>query len=147
MTDLVFRTATRDDLPAMIAMIADDQLGQARDDASLPLNQAYVDAFAAIERDRNQMLVMVEQAGTVIGCFQITFIPASRVAAPGVGRSNRFGWPAQSAAPASGRPCSNGPSPNAGAEVAIWSSSIPTRAGRTRTVSMNGSASRPATKG
>ena len=40
MTDLVFRTATRDDLPAMIAMIADDQLGQARDDASLPLDQA-----------------------------------------------------------------------------------------------------------
>ena len=38
MTDLVFRTATRDDLPAMIAMIADDQLGRARDDGSLPLD-------------------------------------------------------------------------------------------------------------
>ncbi len=75
MTDLVFRTATRDDLPAMIAMIADDQLGQARDDARLPLDQRYVDAFAAIERDPNQMLVAVEQAGELIGCFQITFIP------------------------------------------------------------------------
>ena len=63
MTDLVFRTATRDDLPAMIAMIADDQLGRARDDASLPLDPRYIDAFAAIERDPNQMLVVVEQGG------------------------------------------------------------------------------------
>ena len=86
MTDLVFRTATRDDLPVMIAMIADDQLGQARDDARLPLDQRYVDAFAAIERDPNQRLVMVEQAGAVIGCFQITFIP---------GISRRGAWRGQ----------------------------------------------------
>ena len=86
MTDLVFRTATRNDLPAMIAMIADDQLGQARDDARLPLDQRYVDAFATIERDPNQMLVMVEQAGAVIGCFQITFIP---------GISRRGAWRGQ----------------------------------------------------
>ena len=86
MTDLVFRTATRDDLPAMIAMIADDQLGRARDDASLPLDQCYIDAFAAIERDPNQMLVVVEQAGVAIGCFQITFIP---------GISRRGAWRGQ----------------------------------------------------
>ena len=86
MTDLVFRTATRDDLPVMIAMIADDQLGQARDDARLPLDQRYVDAFGAIERDPNQRLVMVEQAGAVIGCFQITFIP---------GISRRGAWRGQ----------------------------------------------------
>jgi hypothetical protein len=54
MTGLVYRKATRDDLPAMIALIADDQLGQSRDDARLPLDQRYVDAFAAIERDPNQ---------------------------------------------------------------------------------------------
>ena len=86
MTDLVFRTATRADLPAMIAMIADDQLGRARDDASLPLDQRYIDAFAAIERDPNQMLVVVEQAGVAIGCFQITFIP---------GISRRGAWRGQ----------------------------------------------------
>jgi GNAT superfamily N-acetyltransferase len=86
MTDLVFRTATRADLPAMIAMIADDQLGQAREDARLPLDQRYIDAFAAIERDPNQMLVAVEQASVVIGCFQITFIP---------GISRRGAWRGQ----------------------------------------------------
>ena len=86
MTDLVFRTATRNDLPAMIAMIADDQLGRVREDARLPLDQRYVDAFATIERDPNQLLVVVEQAGVVIGCFQITFIP---------GISRRGAWRGQ----------------------------------------------------
>ena len=86
MTDLVFRTATRNDLPAMIGLIADDQLGQVREDARLPLDQRYVDALAAIERDSNQLLVVVEQAGAVIGCFQISFIP---------GISRRGAWRGQ----------------------------------------------------
>lgn len=86
MPNLVFRAAARADLPAMIALIADDQLGQARDDASLPLDQRYIDAFAAIERDPNQMLVAVEQAGALIGCFQLTFIP---------GISRRGAWRGQ----------------------------------------------------
>lgn len=86
MTDLVFRTATRADLPAMIALIADDQLGAVRENARLPLEQAYLDAFDAIARDSNQLLVAVEQAGTVIGCFQITFIP---------GISRRGAWRGQ----------------------------------------------------
>ncbi|HJR22810.1 MAG TPA: GNAT family N-acetyltransferase [Dongiaceae bacterium] len=86
MTGLVFRKATRNDLPAMIALIADDQLGQSRDDASLPLDQRYIDGFTAIERDDNQLLVAVEQAGMVIGCFQISFIP---------GISRRGAWRGQ----------------------------------------------------
>lgn len=86
MTGLQFRTATRDDLPTMVALIADDQLGQARDDAGLPLDQRYLDAFAAIERDPNQILAVVEQAGAIIGCLQITFIP---------GVSRRGAWRGQ----------------------------------------------------
>jgi ribosomal protein S18 acetylase RimI-like enzyme len=86
MTGLRFRTATRDDLPTMVGLIADDQLGQARDDASLPLDQRYLDAFAAIERDPNQILAVVEQAGAIIGCLQITFIP---------GISRRGSWRGQ----------------------------------------------------
>jgi N-acetylglutamate synthase-like GNAT family acetyltransferase len=62
MTGLVFRKATRDDLPAIIALIADGQLGQSRDDASLPLDQRYVDGFAAIERDPNQWRLSSKRA-------------------------------------------------------------------------------------
>ena len=86
MSHLLFRTATADDLPTIIAMIADDQLGQGRDSASLPLDQRYLDAFAAIERDPNQRLVVAEQQGIVIGCMQITFIP---------GLSRRGAWRGQ----------------------------------------------------
>ena len=75
MNALTFRAATRADLPGIIALIADDQLGQTRDDASLPLDQRYLDGFAAIERDPNQMLVAVEGDGALIGCMQLTFIP------------------------------------------------------------------------
>ena len=75
MAALAFRDARQDDLPTIVGMIADDQLGQARDDARLPLDQRYLDAFAALERDPNQMLTVVEQDGAIIGCLQITFIP------------------------------------------------------------------------
>jgi GNAT superfamily N-acetyltransferase len=86
MTALSFRAATADDLPTIITMIADDQLGQGRDDATLPLDQRYLDGFAAIERDPNQRLVVAEQDGIVIGCMQITFIP---------GLSRRGAWRGQ----------------------------------------------------
>ena len=71
----VFRRAETHDLTAIIAMLADDALGAGREDSSLPLNQAYFDAFAAIERDENQFLLVVEYRGEVAGCLQLSFIP------------------------------------------------------------------------
>lgn len=86
MPDLAFRRARRDDLPTIVALIADDQLGQARDDARLPLDARYTDAFAAIGRDPNQILAVAEQDGAIVGCLQITFIP---------GVSRRGAWRGQ----------------------------------------------------
>ena len=45
MTKLSFRQAVENDLPALIAMLADDPLGAAREDASTPPNPRYVDAL------------------------------------------------------------------------------------------------------
>lgn len=71
-----FRPANKTDLPAIIALLAADQLGQAREDASLPLATVYVDAFSAIDADQNQLLaVAVDADETVIGTLQLTFIP------------------------------------------------------------------------
>lgn len=72
---LDFRRATRADLPIIIQMIADDQIGQKREDASVPLNPAYLAAFEAIQRDDNQFLAVAERDGQVIGCLQLTFMP------------------------------------------------------------------------
>ncbi len=73
--DLLLRRATTADLPAIIALLADDPLGRAREDRGMPPNPAYVAAFAAIERDPNQFLAVAESGGEVVGCLQISFIP------------------------------------------------------------------------
>lgn len=75
MSDLAFRRATGADLPAIVALLADDGLGQGREDPSLPLAQAYLDAFAAIAADPNQLLAVAEAGGAVVGTLQLTFLP------------------------------------------------------------------------
>jgi len=70
-----FRRAAVADLPAIVALLADDALGSTREDASSPPNQRYVDAFAAVDRDTNQLMVVVESDGAVVGCLQLSFIP------------------------------------------------------------------------
>jgi ribosomal protein S18 acetylase RimI-like enzyme len=75
MSDLTYRRASADDVATIVALLADDELGRRREDPSTPLNARYVDAFAAIDRDPNQLLVVVERGADVIGCLQLTFIP------------------------------------------------------------------------
>jgi ribosomal protein S18 acetylase RimI-like enzyme len=75
MLDVIYRRATMADLPAIVRLLADDELGQAREDASDPPNAAYRAAFEAIERDPNQLLAVVEHIGAIIGCLQLSFIP------------------------------------------------------------------------
>jgi ribosomal protein S18 acetylase RimI-like enzyme len=75
MTEIVFRRAQSSDLPDIVALLADDQLGQSREDASVPVNGKYVDAFDALQRDPNQLMVVLVADGVVAGCVQISFIP------------------------------------------------------------------------
>ncbi len=70
-----FRHAVAADLPGVVAMLADDALGQRRENASLPLDKRYTDAFAAMEADPNQILAIVELNGALAGCLQLTLIP------------------------------------------------------------------------
>ena len=72
---VIFRRATAADLPAIVAMLADDGLGRGREDASLPLVRGYTDAFAVIEADPNQMLAVAVSDGVVVGTLQLTFLP------------------------------------------------------------------------
>jgi GNAT superfamily N-acetyltransferase len=75
MTEVSFRHAVKSDLPGIVAMLADDGLGRGREDSSIPLNARYIDAFAVIEQDPNQVLVVMEEVGDVVGCLQLAFIP------------------------------------------------------------------------
>lgn len=77
MQDIIFRRAGTSDLPAIIALIAGDQLGPVRDEPSQPLDQRYLAAFEEIAADPNQYLAVIEDRarGRIVGCMQITFIP------------------------------------------------------------------------
>lgn len=75
MPTITFRHAQAADLPILIAMLADDQLGQTRESASLPLDPSYLAAFAAIESDPNQQLIVAVSDNQIVGSLQLTFIP------------------------------------------------------------------------
>ena len=69
-----FRTATRDDLPTIVGLLADDDLGRGREHRDGPLPSEYLDAFATMaEQPGNRMIVAVED-GVVVGCLQLTRI-------------------------------------------------------------------------
>ena len=69
------RPARRDDVPAIVALLADDVLGATREQPSDPLPSAYWDAFDAIERRPGNELLVADQDGEVVGCLQLTTIP------------------------------------------------------------------------
>jgi ribosomal protein S18 acetylase RimI-like enzyme len=75
MQTVSFREAIAADLPAIVAMLAEDDLGRGREDAGLPLKPAYRAAFAAIAADPNQSFVVAEREGRILGFLQVSFIP------------------------------------------------------------------------
>ena len=70
-----FRTAVADDLPAIVRLLADDELGATRERNEDPLPQEYRDAFAAMERQGASIVILVVDDGGVIGCLQLVYIP------------------------------------------------------------------------
>jgi GNAT superfamily N-acetyltransferase len=72
---IVFRRAQLADLPAIVALLADDVLGRQREDASSPTNPKYLDAFQAILADANQLQMVATVNDEVIGTLQLSFIP------------------------------------------------------------------------
>lgn len=73
--NLNFRHATRTDIPDLVTLLADDDLGATREDTSIPLNQHYIDSFDHIDKDPNNELTVVESNGELVGMLQLTFIP------------------------------------------------------------------------
>ncbi|MFD5817117.1 GNAT family N-acetyltransferase [Streptomyces sp. NPDC127038] len=73
MADLEIRAAAADDVPAIVAMLADDPLGARREspDDLTP----YLDALDRLSRDPNQHLVVAVRDGRVVGTLQLTVIP------------------------------------------------------------------------
>ncbi|MET0968089.1 MAG: GNAT family N-acetyltransferase [Tardiphaga sp.] len=76
MTDTItLRPARREDVAAIVAMLADDALGQARERIENPLPAAYLAAFDAIARDDKIRLMVADDGGAVVGCLQLCILP------------------------------------------------------------------------
>ncbi|WP_431905124.1 N-acetyltransferase family protein [Micromonospora carbonacea] len=73
MPTVILRKAVRADLPAILALLADDVLGRTRDVGEV--DDAYERAFADISADPRNHLVVADDGGVVVGCLQITYIP------------------------------------------------------------------------
>jgi GNAT superfamily N-acetyltransferase len=72
-TDYTIRKARRDDVGAIVRMLADDQLGASRDDPEDL--QPYLRAFDEIDADANQLLMVAACGDKPIGTLQLTIIP------------------------------------------------------------------------
>ena len=70
-----FRRATKNDVPYIVKIMADDKLGKFRENYREPLPESYYDAFEIINSDPNQELMVAENNTEIMGTFQLTFIP------------------------------------------------------------------------
>lgn len=70
-----FRKATKEDVPNIVEMLANDKLGQQREDHRNPLPGAYFQAFENISGDPNHELMVIEDENQdVIGTLQLNFM-------------------------------------------------------------------------
>lgn len=72
---VTIRDACPDDLPGIVAMLADDPLAADRECAADPLPRPYFDAFGEIESDPRQRLLVAERDGRLAGTLQLSIIP------------------------------------------------------------------------
>lgn len=73
-TSWVIRDAEEADLPAIVALYADDVLGAGREQPGLPLDPAYVAAFAAIRADPDERLVVLVEGDEVVATLQLSVL-------------------------------------------------------------------------
>jgi GNAT superfamily N-acetyltransferase len=73
---VVLRRAALPDVPAIIALLADDELGATRDGIRTETDLAvYQQAFGAIDRDAAQLLVVGDADGRLVATLQLMFLP------------------------------------------------------------------------
>lgn len=75
---LRFRPASRDEVPAVVALLADDMLGRTREGADM---QPYLAAFDAMQAQGGNQLIVGLLGDRIVACYQIVFIPGLSAAA------------------------------------------------------------------
>lgn len=73
--DDVLRLAARGDLPALVALLADDAVAAERESGGGVLDPAYERAFEAIDADPNHELLVIESRRAIVAALQLSFLP------------------------------------------------------------------------
>ena len=69
------RKATKHDVPGIVELLAEDELGRTRENFQIPIPDEYLTAFFYINSDQNQELIVVEnEHSEIIGTLQLSFI-------------------------------------------------------------------------
>lgn len=68
------RTARRDDVPAIVALLADDPIAASRESNTEPLPEAYWRAFDDMAAQPGNLMLVAEADGRIVGCLQVTMI-------------------------------------------------------------------------
>jgi GNAT superfamily N-acetyltransferase len=68
----VLREARHQDVPEIVALLADDAIGAGREG---PADEAYYAAFELIAADPRNQLLVAEAGGRIVGTLQLTMIP------------------------------------------------------------------------
>lgn len=71
-----YRLATRIDVPAIVRLLVEDDLGSQREHFTAPLPGEYYTAFEAIDADPNNELIVADANGEIIGTLQLMFLPS-----------------------------------------------------------------------
>ena len=73
---VVLRMARREDVPAIVELLAADQLGVTRDGVRDAADlAAYEQAFLAIDADPAHVLLVADSGEVVVGTMQLSFLP------------------------------------------------------------------------
>lgn len=73
---VTFRRAKRADLPEVVRLLSDDDLGHQRERYEDPLPESYYTAFEQIDRDTSHELIVAEREGEVVGTLHLMFLPS-----------------------------------------------------------------------
>ena len=76
MINLTHRKAIIADLPRLIELLLQDELGATRESKSSALHENYIKAFHKIDSDPNQYLMVVENDDEIIGTCHLSLMPS-----------------------------------------------------------------------
>jgi hypothetical protein len=146
---LRLRRARRQDVQAIVRLLASDPLGATRETGGGDeLPEAYWQAFDAIAADPRQLLVVAELDGRVVGTLQLTLIPSLTYRGGERGDRSRLSGSTRTAeVTVLAASWWDGRSSRRAHAAAAWSSLRPTSGDQRRCASTSRSAFAPPTRG